>query len=433
MPLTVVRPGDPLPAAFSRSIYLSGPARTPDGVDWRSEAIRILDELGFDGVVYDPIVPGLTAVDVTNEVVEWQWAARNRSDMVVGWLGAESERTSGGTRSELMHDLQLGKAVLGVAPNYRRTDQLITEARRRNVPVVSGLRAMLVESVNQIGPGIWREGGECEVPLSVYRTPQFQGWLASHKTAPVSDRLRSAKLNWVHRGGNGMPFAFAIQVAIEIGDEIDPRTGENRVKSNEFVAFRTDMSHVVPVCIDESDIDNSQVVLVVEFRSAVSNAIGKAIEPPGGSPSLGMAMTDEDVAMEELAEEVGIHDFDRARLIPLGRHQVSATFSAHRDNVYVALLTKEEMAAVCARADEVLGVEADTERTTRLIPTVGNVLDGDVGCDLASMGMVGMARRALTKLTAAADREGVDVYEYVTRNAFGRSSEVQNGSLETSR
>lgn len=52
----VVYTGEPAPAIVTRSIFLAGPSpRKSTDYNWREMAIKTLDVLGYDGVVYAPI------------------------------------------------------------------------------------------------------------------------------------------------------------------------------------------------------------------------------------------------------------------------------------------------------------------------------------------------------------------------------------------
>jgi hypothetical protein len=52
---TVVYALEEPPAIFAKSIFLAGPTpRRPEVASWRPDALRILQEAGYDGVVFVP-------------------------------------------------------------------------------------------------------------------------------------------------------------------------------------------------------------------------------------------------------------------------------------------------------------------------------------------------------------------------------------------
>lgn len=70
-----------------KSIFLAGPTpRSLDVETWRNEAIKILDELGFDGIVY---VPELEHDDRTfnyDNQVWWEREALHNASSIVFWV-----------------------------------------------------------------------------------------------------------------------------------------------------------------------------------------------------------------------------------------------------------------------------------------------------------------------------------------------------------
>jgi nucleoside 2-deoxyribosyltransferase len=74
------------------SIFLAGPTpRSKDIISWRKEAINILEQLNFNGIVYVPECeftrPGF---DYTTQV-EWEWEAMEAADIIVFWIPRSEE------------------------------------------------------------------------------------------------------------------------------------------------------------------------------------------------------------------------------------------------------------------------------------------------------------------------------------------------------
>lgn len=82
------------------SIFLAGPTyRDADfSASWRNNAISILNDEGFSGVVYIPEYP--VGVDFTDDMIEkqtyWEWEALDNAGVILFWI-PRSERLPGFT------------------------------------------------------------------------------------------------------------------------------------------------------------------------------------------------------------------------------------------------------------------------------------------------------------------------------------------------
>ena len=78
------------------SIFLAGPTPRSDEVEsWRDEAIEILEELGFDGVVY---IPERANKDRNYELTNqywWERIALHYADVIVFWIPREMKKMPG--------------------------------------------------------------------------------------------------------------------------------------------------------------------------------------------------------------------------------------------------------------------------------------------------------------------------------------------------
>lgn len=54
--MLVIYTGEEMPNTINKSVFLAGPSSRPgqDIESWRNDAIKILDDIGFDGVVFSP-------------------------------------------------------------------------------------------------------------------------------------------------------------------------------------------------------------------------------------------------------------------------------------------------------------------------------------------------------------------------------------------
>lgn len=198
-----------------------------------------------------------------------------------------------------------------------------------------------------------RTGGEKDVPLNVWNSRQFQSWYQSH--LKVGNKLLSAKLLW-SLPINEKIFSYVLHVNIWIA-------AEDRVKSNEFIISRPDISVVVPYWKHPTDISKSEIILIKEFRSPSRTKDGFVHELPGGS-SFKSVNDNFKLASDELYEETSLR-INTERFRYLDSKQMMATWSTHFANVYAVELTQDEIehAKQLAASKQIFGVEEDTERT----------------------------------------------------------------------
>lgn len=83
-------------------IFLAGPSPRPGVLkpSWRPEAIKILKELGFDGIVYDPEYSTGGFFDATDEDAylaqgEWEDTGLEAADCIVFWVPTDSKEYLG--------------------------------------------------------------------------------------------------------------------------------------------------------------------------------------------------------------------------------------------------------------------------------------------------------------------------------------------------
>jgi 8-oxo-dGTP pyrophosphatase MutT (NUDIX family) len=184
----------------------------------------------------------------------------------------------------------------------------------------------------------------------------------------AGNRLDGAKVNWVFRpdGHREVIFLWAIHVDIFIASE-------NRHKTNEFVIARPDISTIV-LYRRRDPLFDSEIVLVREFRSPVSNKEGFVWEAPGGSTFKAGDVDTKTLAAHECEEEVGI-TIDPSRIKEHGSRQLMATLSAHRAHVFSAELTEEELKNLRVQKNVAHGVPEDAERTYIEIVTLKEMME----------------------------------------------------------
>lgn len=378
------------PESFTSSIFLAGPSpRKPTDPNWRAEAIRTLEALGYRGVVFAPVwrnIEDATENFNYDNQVEWERQCLNMADQIVFWVPRDMEKLPGFTTNvEYGMWVRSGKILLGSPDNAEKMTYLNWWADQEGVERHTSMHDLLASAVTKLGSGAPRSGGEREVPLHLWQKAEFRHWLTCQNI--VGNRLEGAHVVWTFRVGKRKEkiFLWALHVRVWIASE-------QRSKINEVVVFRPDTSAVIAYCTAGCDpvdpfnyIMDTQVALVREFRSPAANLTAMVHELPGGS-SLKPNTRPIDTAADELREETGlaIHA-ERFRSLP--PRQVAATLSAHRTHPFIVKLSLAEMDTLRASAGTPHGNHADSEYTWVEVMTVREMLCvADI--DWANIGMI---------------------------------------------
>jgi 8-oxo-dGTP pyrophosphatase MutT (NUDIX family) len=159
---------------------------------------------------------------------------------------------------------------------------------------------------------------------------------------------------------------------------------EKRNKDNEFVLARTDISSVL-LWKKNEPLEESEVILVKEFRSPANTKDGFIRELPGGS-SFKRGEDPQEVAAEEVHEETGFH-LSPDRLTSHGARQLSGTLSAHKAYFYSAEINEEELEWFKSQDGIVHGNVKDSEMTFIEVHSVQDlILNEQVGW--TTLGMI---------------------------------------------
>lgn len=324
------------PPGWKKSIFLAGPTpRSAKVRSWRLEALRLLEEYGYDGVVFVPENRnGIPDKDFDyQEQVDWEHRNLNRADCILFWVPRDLRKLPGFTTNvEFGLWANSGKVVFGSPPNAQKNRYLKLISEKLCIPQADSLRKAIEQSLKFLGDGVWRQNGERDVPLYIWRTTSFQAWYQAQKNA--GNRLDGAEVSWVFRIGlqKDRVYCWAMKVNVYVAKE-------NRNKTNEIVIARPDIFTVV-LYRREREVLKSQVVLIREFRSPASTKDGFIWEIPGGSswtntnPQL--------IAVQEVREETGL-EIGADRLQSHRARQLAGTFSVHKAHLFSAALRDEEL------------------------------------------------------------------------------------------
>jgi len=393
--MQVVYAKQPFPTAWKSAIFLAGPTPRSNEVEsWRPEALRLLEEMNYDGVVFVPEDEGGEFQGSYQDQVDWERDGLNFADVIVFWVPREM-----GTMPALTTNVEFGrwvtsgKADLGHPPEaakMRYLDWLYTEESGGYYEAADTLYETLGLALQRIADwservSSYREAGARYVPLMIWQTPAFQAWYET-LTIGNGNRLDEARQLWVFSMPKArLVFSWVLWVKVWI-------ESEKRYKENEWIFARSDIS---TVCLyheppDATSIEETEIVLIREFRSPCRNIEGFVYELPGGS-SMKEGEDPLEVASHEVEEETSL-EIPANRFRSLNHRQVAATLSTHHAHLYAARLTEAEMdkAKLLAKWGTAHGVEDDSERTYVEVYTFGDILRSE-WVDWSMLGMIAKA------------------------------------------
>lgn len=378
--MKVVYVKDVFPRSFTKAIMLVGPTpREPTVPSWRPEALRLLEKMGYDGVVFVPEGRNDTWAEDYALQLETEELMLRMADCIVAWIPRELTTMPGFTTNDEFGTWKYsGKVVLGAPPDAPKVRYQQYYATKLGIPSFTTLEDTLVCAVERLKHGARRQGGARFIPLDVWHTESFQQWYAHLRAA--GNRLHDAKVEWTFRVGPNRSFLFAWAIHADIYV-----AAERRNKYNEFVLGRPNISSIVAYC-PGGTLADTDVVLVKEFRSSVSNTTGFVWELPSGS-SFKAGVSPEQLAADELREETGL-TVEPQRFEYHESRQMAATFSCHRAHLFSVELTPSEMYKLRRLRGAMFGEKGSTERTYLEVQKLGDLLKGDIPIDWSMLGMI---------------------------------------------
>lgn len=371
---------EPFPDRMQKSIFLAGPTpRGGAGESWRPAALKLLKEQGFDGHVFVPEPRDGKWLENYDAQVEWEEEGLHRADVILFWVPRDPDGSLQGqgampaftTNVEWGMWYDSGKVVFAAPDWAKNTRYLEYYADKFGVPVAKDLEGGLGLCIDTLGAGAEREGGECCIPLFLWKKKEFQAWLKCQKDA--GNRLDSARVLWTFFPKPNRAFCYAIHCNVHV-------TSENRNKVNELFVARPDVSAVVLY-----NRPQRKVVLVREFRTPVRNEESFIYELPGGS-SVNELENPLGVASSEVEEELGLK-IDHTRFKRYETRQLLGTLSIHKCALFGCEITDEETAALEADTDPHGNFVTDSELTYVAVRTIDEILEKSL-VDWSALGMM---------------------------------------------
>ena len=358
------------PESWTSSIFLAGPTPregrdTPAPPSWRPEALRMLEALGYNGVVFVPETEDGTFKHDYDDQIEWEEMCLNFADVILFWIPRELTAMPGFTTNDewgYWKKCDPRKLVLGAPPDTPKVKYQRYYAEKLGIPFSERLAECVLRCYMRNEDV--RTDGERYIPRHIWYSPSFQKWYRSQKNA--GNTLNKGRVAWTHTTIPHQPPFFSV-----IHVDITTKNGER--KDNEMIICRPDTSVIVLYHRHEEDeLLQTKVVLVEEFRSSVTNQSGRVLTLPGGS-SLDQGKAPADVVSEECYEEVRVH-IPTSYLTTHSTRQLDPSTLTHRAHLFSYQLNDEQLMEIEARADEPMGIPELQEVTLRKVLTLGETL-----------------------------------------------------------
>lgn len=368
-----------VPKKINKSIFLAGPTSREGGDEsWRKAALQILEDKGFNGVIFVPEARDWEKFNPEyDKQVAWEEKCLNISDCILFWIPRDLEKLPGfTTNDEWGFWKSSGKVVLGAPKDAPKVTYQKYYAEELNVPFATSLSKTIQNAIEQIGESVERSDGERFIPLYIWKTDVFQQWYKAQTEA--GNRLEWARLLYNFRPRNkSFVFLWVLHAHVYV-------KAEDRIKSNELVLARTNISSVCMYYNPSDKLEHCEVVLVKEFRTPAATEDAYIRELPGGSST-----KDRDpllVAVEEIEEETGF-TINQSRLKLVAARQLAGTLSAHTSTLYTVELTEKELQWFKDQKGEVHGNVEDSERTYIEVVTVADLLENNL-VDWSTLGQI---------------------------------------------
>lgn len=297
------------------------------------------------------------------------------------------------------------KILVGFPSDAEKVQYQSEFAKEYGIKYYSDLDHLLEEAVRLIGPGSTRKGTETQIPLQIWRTRSFQGWYENLKAA--GNVLEKIRVEYVWPFGQGIKgkegqakyriFFWSLHATVFI-------TKENRRKENEFVTGRPDLASAL-LYKKGKTLGQTEIVLISEFRTPVSNKKGLVFELPAGScldaePNVPLEdnyfkieheKTPQEAVLKEIKEETGVDLTDHQnhlRHSEMKTRQMMSTLCTVQNTLFSMELNENQLNQFKHQQGKAFGVVGDTEKTYVHVVPVSQLGSAEYPLDWSNLGMI---------------------------------------------
>lgn len=141
-----------IPENVDKSIFLAGPTPRESSVQsWRPEAVKILEDLSFDGTIFLPEDSDGSRQFEYDDQINWEWEGLQKATCILFWIPRELIHMPAFTTNiEWGKWYESGKVVLGYPPNTPKMGYFNYCAKKFNIPVFDNLNDTVSCSVAKL-------------------------------------------------------------------------------------------------------------------------------------------------------------------------------------------------------------------------------------------------------------------------------------------
>ena len=352
---------------IAKSIFLAGPI-----TDWREKAIKYLYDHGYDGTIFNPEVSTQQYNNNYDNQFKWEHEHLDKADLIIFWIPRDISNGITGLATNIEFGLYAhsNKLVVGI-PSAEKEQYIINCCDENNIPLFYTLEETLnyaLEKLSSITTNI-RTDIECNIPLFIWQNNEFQTWY--QQQIKIGNKLLGFKcLYSFFMPKAKVLFLWICHVKMYIA-------AEDRIKDNEFILSRSNISSVVMYY-------KNNIVLIKEYRSPCCNNECYVYELPGGSEINNI--NNIQIAIDEVKQETDI-EINSNRLQLINCRQAIATLSTHHIYAYKLELTKQEFEKIKKQENTLHGLHKDSEYTYLTIKSIDEIITNSL-VDWANIGII---------------------------------------------
>lgn len=179
--LKVVHSQEDLSQIKGESIFLAGPVLRPTKDNpvtmtfWREEAIKILEEKGFEGTVMVPEHENFGGEFIYQNQVEWEDEALKKATMIIFWVPRDFTHLPGFTTNvEFGEWMRSGKVVLGYPSSAVKMRYLQHKADKLEIKTANTLTETVMNALKEMRYGGYKVTKLVENPWAELHLMRFK-------------------------------------------------------------------------------------------------------------------------------------------------------------------------------------------------------------------------------------------------------------------
>lgn len=181
-----------------KSIFLAGPTLRGDNSNsWRKEAVKKLEQFGYDGIIYIPEYRNGRKVDSYIDVASWENKALSISTLILFWIPRDKNKLPGFTTNvEFGHFIESGRVIYGRPDDSYKVKYLdFLYKDVTNKDPINNIEELLKESIKEANLKYKKEESISEIIDRLKRNKDFIRDLAKVLTREEKNYILGGIIN----------------------------------------------------------------------------------------------------------------------------------------------------------------------------------------------------------------------------------------------